>query len=48
MKRMSFKTREEAVACSMRRKRERFEKLYKEKLESEPRFKSVGVQTDVC
>ena len=48
MKRMSFKTREEAVACSMRRKRERFEKLYKEKLQSEPRFKSVGVQTDVC
>ena len=48
MKRMYFKTREEAVASSMKRKRERFEKLYKEKLQSEPRFKSVGVQTDVC
>ena len=44
LKRMYFVTREEAVACSLKRKRERFEKMYKEKLESEPRFKSVGVQ----
>ena len=45
MKRMSFATEAEALECSRRRKEERFEKLYKEKLESEPRFKSVGVQT---
>ena len=45
MRKMSFATREEAVACSRRRKEERFERLYKEKLESEPKFKNVGVQT---
>ena len=45
MKRMYFATRAEAVECSRRRKDEKFKKLYKEKLESEPKFKSVGVQT---
>ena len=46
MKRKYFATREEAVECSKRRKKERFEELYKQKLLSEPRFKSVGVQTE--
>ena len=45
MKCAYFATRAEAVECSRRRKDEKFEKLYKEKLESEPKFKSVGVQT---
>ena len=45
MKQMFFASREEAVACSARRKKESFEKMYREKLVSEPRFKSIGVQT---
>ena len=45
MRQLSFATRAEAVECSRLRKKERFEKLYREKVSSEPRFKSVGVQT---
>ena len=43
-----FATREEAVEYAREYKIKRFNEVYKELLESEPRFKSVGVQTDVC
>lgn len=45
MKGMFFRTREEAVACTRRRKQQKFDEMYQRKLNSEPRFKSVGVQT---
>ena len=44
MKVMSFKTREEAVRCSLERKKRKFDEMYMKKLSSEPKFKTVGVQ----
>ena len=44
MKSISFKTREEAVRCSLERKKRKFDEMYMKKLSSEPKFKTVGVQ----
>ena len=46
MRSFFFATKEEALECSRIRKAEKFEKMYREKLNSEPRVKSVGVQTE--